>query len=73
MYATNINCTVFIHILITLLCLFQNFNYTLDNWHIQANDFPGYMPETGFVGFAEFETRQKKLSSIKYFGQIKRN
>lgn len=31
------------------------------------------MPETGFVGFAEFESRQKKLSSIKYFGQIKRN
>lgn len=73
---TNINFDSASVFLLSLIILYipsisQNFNYTLDNWHIQANEFPGYMPETGFEGFAEFQICQKKLGSIRYFGQIK--
>lgn len=54
------------------LSLCQNFNYTLDKWSIESADFPGYIPQTRFEGYAEVLMRQRKLGSITFFGQIKR-
>ncbi|KAH8404830.1 hypothetical protein KR222_004929 [Zaprionus bogoriensis] len=48
----------------------ENVNYSLENWHLDGKDLPGYFPKSAFQGFAELEMRQKKFASIKYFGQI---
>ncbi|KAH8378152.1 hypothetical protein KR093_009622 [Drosophila rubida] len=48
----------------------KNYNYTLTNWYLDENDFPGYIPEGGFQTITEYIIRKKRILRIVTRGRI---
>lgn len=48
----------------------QHFNYTLNNWFLNEEDFPNYIPEGTFQAVTEYLIHKKTTFRVLTRGQV---
>lgn len=48
-------------------------NYTINNLHLNEEDFPGFVPDCKFQGIFEFIWQKKVVTRLQLKGAVNRN